>query len=62
MSIFTIPVKQLVFKKLFVRMWSNSSALGLVILVGLFITGIKGTSDWDNTLPLYWSYNLTNLD
>ena len=41
MSLFTIPVELLVFTKSLVRMWSIRVALVLVILVGLFMTGIK---------------------
>ena len=41
MSFFTVPVKLSVFTKSLVRMWSISVALVLVILVGLFMTGIK---------------------
>ena len=41
MSIFTIPVELSVFTKSLVRMWSIRVALVLVILVGLFMTGIK---------------------
>ena len=40
-SLFTITVELLVFTKSLVRMWSIRVALVLVILVGLFMTGIK---------------------
>ena len=41
MSLFTIPVELPEFKKSLVRMLSIRAALAWVILVGLFMRGIK---------------------
>ena len=41
MSLFTVPIEQAVFKKSLLRIWSIRVALALVIMVGVFMRGIK---------------------